>query len=62
MRIGMVSTLSVLLPLIYSPRPAAAQFNPAGPQSVRQDEFKPALWYDAGGSPENCLAARRTID
>jgi hypothetical protein len=21
-----------------------------------------ALWYDAGGSPENCLAARRTID
>jgi hypothetical protein len=42
MRIGMVSTLSVLLPLIYSPRPAAAQFNPAGPQSVRQDEFKQA--------------------
>jgi hypothetical protein len=42
MRIGMVSTLSVLLPLIYSPRPAAAQFNPAGPQSVRQDELKPA--------------------
>src|SRR6267378_826210 len=42
MRIGMVSTLSVLLPLIYSPRPAAAQFNPAGPQSVRRDEFKQA--------------------
>ena len=42
MRMGMVSTLSVLLPLIYPPRPAAAQFNPAGPQSVRQDEFKPA--------------------
>jgi len=42
MRIGMVSALSVLLPSIYSPRPAAAQFNPAGPQSVRQDEFKPA--------------------
>jgi len=21
-----------------------------------------ALWYDAGGSPENCLATRRTID
>jgi hypothetical protein len=41
MRIGMVSTLSVLLPLICSPRPAAAQFIPAG-QSVRQDEFKPA--------------------
>ena len=43
MRIGMVSALSVLLPSIYSPRPAAAQFNPpSGPQSVRQDEFKPA--------------------
>src|SRR6266403_960444 len=42
MRIGMVSALSVLLPSIYSPRPAAAQLNPAGPQSVRQDEFKPA--------------------
>jgi len=38
----MVSALSVLLPSIYSPRPAAAQFNPAGPQSVRQDEFKQA--------------------
>ncbi len=42
MRIGMVSALSVLLPSIYSPRPAAAQLNSAGPQSVRQDEFKPA--------------------
>src|SRR5437879_1986393 len=42
MRIGIISTLSVLLPLIYSPRPATAQFNPAGPQSVRQDELKPA--------------------
>ena len=42
MRIGMLSTLSVLLPLVYSPRPAVAQFNPAGPQSVRQDELKPA--------------------
>src|SRR6266480_3296230 len=42
MRMGMVSTLSVLLPLIYPPRLAAAQFNPGGPQSVRQDEFKPA--------------------
>src|SRR5437762_3164381 len=42
MRIGMFSALSVLLPLVYSPRPAAAQFNPAGPQSVRQDELKPA--------------------
>ena len=42
MRIGMVSALSVLLPSIYSPRPASAQFNPAGPQSVRRDEFKPA--------------------
>src|SRR6266513_1083329 len=35
MRMGMVSTLSVLLPLIYPPRPAAAQFNPAGPQSCQ---------------------------
>src|SRR5258708_39702206 len=42
MGIGMVSPLSFLLPLISYPRPAAAQFNPAGPQSVRQDEFKPA--------------------
>jgi hypothetical protein len=42
MRIEMVSALSVLLPLIYSPRPAAAQFNAASPQSVRQDEPKPA--------------------
>jgi len=42
MRIGMVSALSVLLPSIYSPRPAAAQPNPIGPHSVRQDEFKPA--------------------
>ena len=43
MRIGMLSTLSVLLPLVYSPRPAAAQFNPPpGPQSVRHDELKPA--------------------
>jgi hypothetical protein len=38
----MVSALSVFLPLIYSPRPAAAQFNPASSQSVRHDEFKPA--------------------
>ena len=42
MRVGMVSALSVLLSSIYSPRPAAGQFDPAGPQSVRQDEFKPA--------------------
>jgi hypothetical protein len=42
MRIRMVFALSALLPLIYSQRPAAAQFNPANPQSVRQDEFKPA--------------------
>ncbi|HKN75026.1 MAG TPA: hypothetical protein VJW94_07605 [Candidatus Acidoferrum sp.] len=40
MRIGMVSALSVLLPLICSSRPAA-QFNPASPQSVHQDESKP---------------------
>ncbi len=39
MRITMVS-LSLLLPLICSPRPAA-QFNPASPQAVRQDESKP---------------------
>jgi hypothetical protein len=31
MRIRMVSALCVLLPLIYSPRPAAAQFNPSLP-------------------------------
>jgi hypothetical protein len=37
MRIGMVSALSVLFPLVYSPRPAAAQFNPASSQSVRQE-------------------------
>jgi len=37
MRIGMVSVLSVLFPLVYSPRPAAAQFNPASSQSVRQE-------------------------
>src|SRR6266403_1333647 len=42
MRIGMVSALSVFLLSIYSPGPAAAQFNPAGRQSVRQDEFKSA--------------------
>jgi hypothetical protein len=42
MRIGMVSVLCVLLPLIYSPRPPAAQVNPASSQSVRHDEFKPA--------------------
>jgi hypothetical protein len=42
MRIEMVSSLSVVLLLIYSPRPAAAQSTPASPQSVRQDEFIPA--------------------
>lgn len=31
MRIRMASTLCVFLPLIYSPRPAAAQFNPSLP-------------------------------
>jgi hypothetical protein len=31
MRIRMVSALCVFLPLIYSPRPAAAQFNPSLP-------------------------------
>jgi hypothetical protein len=34
----MVSALCVLLSSIYSPRPAAAQVNPASSQSVRQDE------------------------
>src|ERR1700731_1549481 len=59
MRIGMVFALSVLLPLIYSPRPAAAQFNPASPQSVRQDKFKPAgggLWVKrVSSTPEQAL-------
>ena len=59
MRIGMVSALSVLLPLIYSPRPAAGQFNPASPQSVRQDESKPAgggLWgKQVSSTPEQAL-------
>jgi hypothetical protein len=53
MRIGIVSALSVLLPLIYSPSPAAGQFIPASPQSVRQDEPKPAgggLWEKQGSS------------
>src|SRR5258706_5491331 len=43
MRIGMVSALSVCLPLIYSPRPAAAHFNPASPQSVRSSTPEQAL-------------------
>src|SRR5580692_12581699 len=48
MRIGMVSALSVLLPLICSPRPAAAQFNPASTQSV--------LWVNqASSTPEQAL-------
>jgi hypothetical protein len=34
-------SLSLLLPLIYCPHPAAAQFNPSSAQSVRQDELKP---------------------
>jgi hypothetical protein len=51
MRIGMVSALSVLLPLICSPRPAAAQFNPASPQSVRQDQSIPAV----SSTPEQAL-------
>src|SRR6267143_4739936 len=59
MRIGMVSALSVLLPLICCPHPAAAQLNPAGPQSVRQDEFKPAgggLWVKrVSSTPEQAL-------
>jgi hypothetical protein len=59
MRTGMVSALSVLLPLIYSPRPAAAQFNPASPQAVRQEESKPAvggLWLkQASSTPEQAL-------
>jgi hypothetical protein len=61
MRIGMVSALSVLLPSICSPRPTAAQLNPAGPQSVRQDEFKPAgggLWVKrVSSTPEQALAS-----
>jgi hypothetical protein len=32
MRVGMVSALWVLLPLLYSPRPASAQSNPVSPQ------------------------------
>ena len=36
MRIGMVSALCVLLALIYSPRQAAAQVNPSGPQVKRE--------------------------
>ena|SRR2546421_13103872 len=59
MRIGMVSALSVLLPSICSPRPAAAQLNPGGPQSVRRDEFKPAgggLWVKrVSSTPEQAL-------
>jgi hypothetical protein len=59
MRIRMVSALSVLLALIYSPRPAAAQFNPASPQSVRQDESQPAgggLWAkQVSSTPEQAL-------
>ena len=59
MRIGMVSTLPVLLPLIYSPRPAAAQFNPADPQAVRQEESKPAgggfRLKQASSTPEQAL-------
>src|SRR5882762_6002769 len=34
MRIGMVSALSVLLPLIYSPCPMAGQSKPASPQAA----------------------------
>jgi hypothetical protein len=59
MRIGMVSALSVLFPLIYSPRPAAAQFNPASPQAVRQEESKPAggglRLKQASSTPEQAL-------
>jgi hypothetical protein len=58
MRIGMVSALSVLLPLICSPRPAAAQFNPASPQSVRQDESKPTtgeMVKQVSSTPEQAL-------
>ena len=61
MRIGMVSALSVLLPLICSPRPAEAQFNPASPQSVRQDESKPTggeLWVkQVSSTPEQALGS-----
>ena len=32
MRIGMISALCILLPFIFSPRPAAAQLNPASSQ------------------------------
>ena len=56
MRIG--TSLSVLLLLIYSPRPTAAQFNPASPQSVRQDELKPTGrgWVKRDSStPEQAL-------
>jgi hypothetical protein len=34
MRIGMVSALCVLLPLIYSPCPVAGQIKPANPQAA----------------------------
>jgi hypothetical protein len=51
MRIGMFSALYVLLPLIYSPRPAAAQLNPASPQSVRQDQSIAAV----SSTPEQAL-------
>jgi hypothetical protein len=51
MRIGIFSALSVLLSLIYSPRPAAAQFSLASPQSVRQDQSKPTV----SSTPEQAL-------
>jgi hypothetical protein len=57
MRIRMVS-LSLLLPLIYCPLPATAQFNPANPQSVRQDELKPVGrgWVkQVSSTPEQAL-------
>ena len=59
MRIEIASALSVLLPLICSPHPAAAQLNPASPQSVGRDDSRPpggGLWVkQVSSTPEQAL-------
>ena len=56
MRVGVVSALSVLLPLIYSPRPAPAQSNPASTPSVEQALDSTLVMLKEGRAPQSHLS------
>ena len=72
MRIRMVSALCVFLPLIYSPRPAAAQFNsslPPMPQAFARklpspgklSELQPSAGYRGVGTDAELRRRLRSL-